>query len=39
LAVPAADPPQPATWWFWGAADNIRWPAASAVKLADKLAS
>jgi aspartate-semialdehyde dehydrogenase len=39
LAVPVADPAQPGTWWFWGAADNIRLPAASAVKLADKLAS
>jgi aspartate-semialdehyde dehydrogenase len=39
LAVSAADPAQLSTWWFWGAADNIRLPAASAVKLADKLAS
>jgi len=39
LAVPEADPAQPGTWWFWGAADNIRLPAAHAVKLADKLAS
>jgi aspartate-semialdehyde dehydrogenase len=39
LAAPEADPAQPGTWWFWGAADNIRLPAANAVKLADKLAS
>lgn len=37
LALPDADPSQPGTWWFWGAADNIRLPAANAVKLADKL--
>ncbi len=24
-------------WWFWGAADNLRLPAANAVKLAEKL--
>jgi aspartate-semialdehyde dehydrogenase len=39
LSAPEADPAQPGTWWFWGAADNIRLPAANAVKLADKLAS
>ena len=38
LAAPEADPSQPGTWWFWGAADNIRVPAANAVKLATKLA-
>jgi aspartate-semialdehyde dehydrogenase len=38
LAEPEADPSQPGTWWFWGAADNIRLPAANAVKLAAKLA-
>lgn len=37
LATPQPDPAQPGTWWFWGAADNIRLPAATAVKLADKL--
>jgi len=37
LAVPEADPSQAGIWWFWGAADNIRLPAANAVKLADKL--
>jgi len=38
LAAPELDPSQPGTWWFWGAADNIRLPAANAVKLAVKLA-
>lgn len=38
LAQPRADPAHPGTWWFWGAADNIRLPAANAVKLAEKLA-
>ena len=37
LAAPELDPSQPGTWWFWGAADNIRLPAANAVKLAVKL--
>jgi aspartate-semialdehyde dehydrogenase len=38
LALPEADNSQPGVWWFWGAADNIRLPAANAVRLADKLA-
>jgi aspartate-semialdehyde dehydrogenase len=38
LAQPEKDPSQPASWWFWGAADNIRLPAWNAVKLAEKLA-
>src|SRR5690242_7365070 len=38
LAQPKADPAHPGTWWFWGAADNIRLPASNAVKLAEKLA-
>lgn len=38
LAMPEPDPAQPGTWWFWGAADNIRLPAWNAVKLAEKLA-
>ncbi len=38
LAKPEADPSQPGAWWFWGAADNIRLPAATAVKLAEMLA-
>ncbi len=37
LAPPEADPSQPGSWWFWGAADNIRLPAWNAVKLAEKL--
>jgi len=37
LAKPAADPARPGAWWFWGAADNIRLPAANAVKLAEML--
>jgi|SRR5690242_6463367 aspartate-semialdehyde dehydrogenase len=38
LAQPKLDPVHPGTWWFWGAADNIRLPAWNAVKLAEKLA-
>jgi aspartate-semialdehyde dehydrogenase len=38
LAKPESDPAQPGTWWFWGAADNIRLPAANGVKLAEMLA-
>jgi len=38
LAEPEADPCQVGTWWFWGAADNIRLPVANAVKLAEMLA-
>jgi aspartate-semialdehyde dehydrogenase len=38
LAKPEADPWQPGGWWFWGAADNIRLPAANAVQLAEMLA-
>ena len=38
LAKPEADPSQPGGRWFWGAADNIRLPAANAVKLAEMLA-
>ncbi|PWT89296.1 MAG: hypothetical protein C5B56_07375 [Proteobacteria bacterium] len=37
LAMPEVDPSKPGTWWFWGAADNIRLPAATAVKLAEML--
>ena len=37
LALPESDPAQPGTWWFWGAADNVRVPANIAVKLAEKL--
>jgi aspartate-semialdehyde dehydrogenase len=38
LSKPHADGLQPGSWWFWGAADNIRLPAWNAVKLAEKLA-
>ena len=37
LAPPQPDPSRPATWWFWAAADNLRLPAANAVRLAEKL--
>jgi aspartate-semialdehyde dehydrogenase len=37
LAVPERDLAQPDTWWLWGAADNVRLPAATAIKLAEKL--
>lgn len=37
LAPPRPDPSTPGTWWFWAAADNLRLPAANAVKLAEKL--
>jgi aspartate-semialdehyde dehydrogenase len=37
LSKPHADSLQPGSWWFWGAADNIRLPAANAVKLAELL--
>jgi aspartate-semialdehyde dehydrogenase len=37
LALPESDPAQPNAWWFWGAADNIRLPAANAVRLAEHL--
>ncbi len=37
LAKPEQDPARSGAWWFWGAADNIRMPAANAVKLAEML--
>ncbi|MEQ1474619.1 MAG: Asd/ArgC dimerization domain-containing protein, partial [Candidatus Acidiferrum sp.] len=37
LSTPEQDGSNPETWWFWGAADNIRLPAANAVKLAEML--
>ena len=37
LAKPDPDPARPGAWWFWGAADNIRLPAANAAKLAEML--
>ena len=38
LAAPERDSGRRDIWWFWGAADNIRLPAANAVRLAEKLA-
>lgn len=37
LARPEADSARAGNWWFWGGADNIRLPAANAVKLAEML--
>ena len=37
LSIPEKDVSNPETWWFWGAADNIRLPAANAVQLAEML--
>ena len=37
LALPAADSAAPGAFWFWAAADNLRLPAANAVKLAESL--
>jgi aspartate-semialdehyde dehydrogenase len=37
LSKPHSDRLQPGSWWFWGAADNIRLPAWNAVKLAERL--
>jgi aspartate-semialdehyde dehydrogenase len=37
IGIPQSDPLNTGTWWFWGAADNIRLPAWNAVKLAEKL--
>ncbi len=37
LAQPQNDPSNSSTFWFWGAADNIRLPAWNAVKLAERL--
>jgi len=37
LAAPQPDAASPGAWWFWAAADNLRLPAANAVKLAEKL--
>ena len=39
LASPDGDASRLGSWWFWGAADNVRLPAANAVKLAEKLGS
>jgi aspartate-semialdehyde dehydrogenase len=37
LAPPRSDPSSPGRWWFWAAADNLRLPAANALKLGEKL--
>jgi aspartate-semialdehyde dehydrogenase len=37
VARPEEDPGRGGAWWFWGAADNVRLPAANAVKLAEML--
>jgi aspartate-semialdehyde dehydrogenase len=37
FAKPTEDVGRRGTRWFWGAADNLRMPAASAIKLAEKL--
>ena len=37
LRMPEEDPARVGAWWFWGAADNLRLPASSAVKLAEWL--
>lgn len=37
LAPPRPDSSSPGAWWLWAAADNLRLPAANAVKLAGKL--
>jgi aspartate-semialdehyde dehydrogenase len=37
LAPPRPGPSIPGAWWFWAAADNLRLPAANALKLAEQL--
>ena len=37
VSEPRADLSRAGAWWFWGAADNLRMPAASGVKLAEWL--
>lgn len=37
LRTPESDAAREGSWWFWGAADNLRLPASSAVKLAEWL--
>ncbi len=39
LAQPRADLPRENSWWFFGAADNLRFAAASGLKLAESLDS
>lgn len=37
LRMPETDAAREGSWWFWGAADNLRLPASSGCKLADWL--
>jgi len=37
LRMPEADARRKGSWWFWGAADNLRLPASNACKLAERL--
>jgi hypothetical protein len=37
MSEPRADLSRAGAWWFWGACDNLRMPAASGIKLADWL--
>lgn len=37
MSEPRADLSRAGAWWFWGAADNLRVPATSGIKLADWL--
>ena len=37
ISEPRTDLSRAGSWWFWGAADNLRLPAASGVRLADWL--
>jgi aspartate-semialdehyde dehydrogenase len=37
MSEPRADLSRAGAWWFWGAGDNLRLPAASGIKLADWL--
>jgi len=37
MSEPRADLSRAGAWWFWGAADNLRMPAASGIRLADWL--
>jgi len=39
LGEPQPDPACQGSWWFWGVADNLRFPAASGCKLAEWLES
>ncbi len=39
LSEPRPDTGRENCWWFWGAGDNLRVPAASGVKLAEWLDS